>query len=219
MFVSPASFRFRYLLGLLCHVAFSLVACSELPTGLSSTPPILASCGLEPSFDTTELKRWERFPLDVHIELSSFPESVREVYREGVERGIRLWAEATDGRIGAFRVHYDRPSSPVTITLSGAPLPDDAIGSTALTYIADRIVSASVQLTRSLFEDTTFLANDVASTTAHEIGHTLGIVDHSPHPEDKMWVSGNFGVHNEGRDPLSLLTPRDVNTLQEAYCR
>jgi hypothetical protein len=34
-----------------------------------------------------------------------------------------------------------------------------------------------------------------------------------------MWVSGNFGAHNEGRDPASLLTLRDVNTLEEAYCR
>lgn len=219
MFVSPASFRFRYLLGLLCHVAFSLVACNELPTSAASAAPVLASCGLEPSFETTVLKRWERFPVDLNIDLGSFPESVRGAYREGVERGVRLWAEATYGRIGAFRIHYDRPGSPVTIALSSTPLPDNAIGSTALTYTADRIVSASVQLTRSLFEGTPFLANDVASTTAHEMGHALGIVEHSPYPEDKMWVSGNFGVHNEGRDPLNLLTPRDVNTLSEAYCR
>ncbi len=74
-------------------------------------------------------------------------------------------------------------------------------------------------LTRSHFEGTAFLAQDVASTTAHEMGHALGIVEHSPHPEDKMWVSGNFGVENEGRDPERLITPRDVNTLEEAYCR
>jgi hypothetical protein len=219
VFVSPASFRFRYLLGLLCHVAVSLVACNGSPTSASSPAPVLASCGLEPSFPTSGLKRWEEFPVDVQVDLSSFPESVRDVYREGVERGIRLWAEATSGRIGVFHIHYDRPSSPVTIRLSDVPLPDNAIGSTALTYTANLIVSASVQLTRSSFEGTPFLSNDVASTTAHEIGHVLGIVDHSPYREDKMWISGNFGVQNEGRDPLSLLTPRDVNTLREAYCR
>jgi predicted Zn-dependent protease len=51
------------------------------------------------------------------------------------------------------------------------------------------------------------------------MGHVLGIVDHSPHREDKMWVSGNFSAQTEDRDPSTLLTVRDVNTLEEAYCR
>ena len=103
--------------------------------------------------------------------------------------------------------------------IGGAECEGLALGSTELKFRGRHITSASVLLTRSRFEGTAFLAQDVASTTAHEMGHALGIVDHSPHPGDKMWVSGNFGVHNEGRDPEQLITPRDVNTLEEAYCR
>lgn len=216
--MSPASFRLRYLLGLLCHIALALVACTP-PTGPETTNA-LATCGVQPNFaDATQLKRWQSFPVDVFVDLSALPESKHEIYREGVERGIDLWAQATAGRIGAFRVSSSRSSSPVTIVVARGELPDNAIGITELTFTHELIVRADVQLTRSHYEGTPFLVNDIANTTAHEIGHVLGIVDHSPFPEDKMWVSGNFTIHNHAHDPLSLLTARDINTLQQAYCR
>ena len=157
--------------------------------------------------------------MDIYVDLGALPEAVRSIYREGVEKGIGLWSEATTGRIGEFRVSYRRSHSPVTLSVTRGALPDNAIGITELTFTDERIVNADVQLTRSHYEGTPFLVNDIASTTAHEMGHVLGIVDHSPFSEDKMWVSGNFTVHNQGNDPLSLVTPRDINTLQEAYCR
>ncbi|MGH9321685.1 MAG: hypothetical protein ACRD3V_17575, partial [Vicinamibacteria bacterium] len=218
--VSAASFRFRYLLGLLCHVAIGLFGCAGHPLVAASTSSILGTCGIEPSFAAeTQLKRWESFPVEVFVDAAAFPERVRRTYVEAVARGVGLWAGATDGKIGAFHINYDRPDSPVQISLAEGPLPDRAIGSTEIKVAGNRILSATVSLTRSQFEGTAFLAHDVASTTAHEMGHALGIVDHSPDSRDKMWVSGNFGVHNEGRDPESLITARDVNTLEEAYCR
>lgn len=218
--MSAASFRFRYLLGLVCHVAVALFGCAGHPFATAAPAAILGPCGAQPSFaSSTTLKRWERFPVDVFVDTSSLPEESRSVYLEGIERGVGLWAEVTGGRIGDFRVNDDLPDSPVRIALADGPLPDHAIGSTELTFTRNRIVSAEVLLTRSQFEGTAFLAQDVASTTSHEMGHVLGIVDHSPEHGDKMWVSGNFSVQNEGRDPASLLTPRDVNTLEEAYCR
>ncbi len=218
--MSAASFRFRYLLGLLCHIVIGLFGCAGHPLAIGSAPRILGDCGIVPSFaDSTKLKRWESFPVEVYVDTSSLPQELRPAYLEGIERGVRLWSQATRGKIGAVRLNYDRPKSPISISLSHEPLPAHAIGSTELKFTGSRIVSATVSLTRSSFEGTLFLAQDVASTTAHEMGHAFGIVDHSPHPEDKMWVSGNFGVHNEGRDPEHLITSRDVNTLEEAYCR
>ena len=212
--LSSASFRFRYLLGLLCHVALALVGCTPLPTAPDSTQALasqLSSCGAQPNFASeTLLKRWRRFPVDIYVDhnLGALPEAVRGIYREGVEKGIGLWSEATTGRIGKFRVSYQRSHSPVTLSVTRGALPDNAIGITALTFTDERIVNADVQLTRSHYEGTPFLVNDIANTTAHEMGHVLGIVDHSPFSEDKMWVSGNFTVHNQGEDPLSLVTPR-----------
>jgi hypothetical protein len=218
--VSARSFRFRYLLGLLCHVVIGFYGCAQNVHAIARPAPILADCGAAPSFAAeTTLKRWERFPIEVYVDASSLPAALRKAYVEGIERGAGLWSEATEGRIGSVRVNYDRPDSPITIALSETPLPDRAIGSTELRVAGNRILSASVSLTRSQFEGTAFLFQDVASTTAHEMGHAFGIVDHSPNVEDKMWVSGNFGVRNEGRDPSFLITPRDVNTLEEAYCR
>lgn len=157
--------------------------------------------------------------MDVYVDLGTLPERKRDLYREGVEKGIGLWSEATTGRIGNFRVSYDRANSPITVSIAPGALPDNAIGITELTFTQDRIVNADVQLTKSPYEGTPFLINDVANTTAHEMGHVLGIVDHSPFPEDKMWISGNFTVVNQSHDPLTLVTARDINTLQEAYCR
>lgn len=218
--MSAASFRFRYLLGLLCHVAVALFGCAGHPRVSMPPPQILTRCDGEPSFvDSTQLKRWSHFPIRIHIDIGSLPAPVQATYREAIERGVGLWSEATHGKIGAFEVHYDEPDAPVRISIAEGRLPDHAIGLTELTFTGNRILSATVQLTRSQFEGTEFLSHDVASTTAHEMGHVLGIVDHSPHREDKMWVSGNFNVQTEDRDPSSLLTPRDVNTLEEAYCR
>ena len=180
----------------------------------------LASCGAQPNFASeTQLKRWQSFPVDVFVDLDPLPEAVRDIYREGVEKGIGLWSQATTGRIGNFRVSYDRSNSPVTLSVTPGALPDNAIGITELTFTDARIVTANVRLTRSQYEGTPFLVNDIANTTAHEMGHVLGIVDHSPFPEDKMWISGNFTIRNQGDDPLTLVTRRDINTLQEAYCR
>jgi len=200
-------------------VALALVGCTPLSTGPDSTLA-LASCGAEPNFAAeTLLKRWQRFPVDVYVNLGALPEAVRGIYREGVEKGIGLWSEATHGRIGQFRVSYQRSHSPVTLSVTQGALRDSAIGITQLTFTNERIINADVQLTRSHYEGTPFLVNDIANTTAHEMGHVLGIVDHSPFSEDKMWVSGNFTVHNQGDDPLSLVTTRDINTLKQAYCR
>lgn len=180
----------------------------------------LAACGAQPNFATeTQLKRWQHFPVEIYVDLSAIPAPVQSIYREGVERGIELWSQATAGRIGQFRVSYSRSDSPVTLSVTRGTLPDNAIGITELTFTDDLIVRADVQLTRSQYERTPFLINDIANTTAHEMGHVLGIVDHSPFPEDKMWVSGNFTIHNQADEPLTLVTSRDVNTLQEAYCR
>jgi hypothetical protein len=218
--LSAASFRFRYLLGLLFHVAIGLSGCASHAFVAPVRAPILGSCGERPSFvDSTQLKRWESFPVEVYVETGALPDELEATYREGIARGIGLWSEMTGGRIGDFAVRFERPEAPVSISITEDPLPDRAMGTTELTFTGTLIVSAVVRLARSRFEGTAFLAQDVASTTAHEMGHVLGIVNHSPDPGDKMWVSGNFGAHNEGRDPASLLTLRDVNTLEEAYCR
>jgi hypothetical protein len=218
--VTARSFRVRYLFGLVCHVAIGLPGCAGNYAARTAGLLVIGDCGLRPSFAReTQLKRWESFPVDVYLDASSLPAEHRQTYLEGITRGIGLWSEATRGKIGAVRLNTDTPGSPIAISLTDEHLPDRAIGSTELKFTGRRITSASVLLTRSRFEGTAFLSHDVASTTAHEMGHALGIVEHSTNPDDKMWVSGNFGVRNEGRDPEQLITPRDLNTLEEAYCR
>jgi len=221
--LSASSFRFRYLLGLLCHIALAQVACTPLPLSPDRAPLILADCGAQPNFaSATHLKRWQSFPVDIYVDLGPIPETLVDVYREGVERGIHLWAEAlqrTMGRLVQFRVSYSPNAAPVTLSLSAGPLLENAMGITELTFTDELIVNAKIKLTRSHYERTPFLVNDLANTTAHEIGHVLGIVDHSPSSEDKMSAAGNFGVHNQDQDPVSLLTASDLNTLREAYCR
>jgi len=47
----------------------------------------------------------------------------------------------------------------------------------------------------------------LATTTAHELGHALGLFLHSSDPDDLMY----------GRPTADALSPRDVATLQTLY--
>ena len=155
--MNASSFRFRYLLGLLCHIALALVACTPLPLSPDMTTEILASCGAQPNFaSATQLKRWQSFPVDVYVNLGPIPETLLDVYREGVERGIHLWAEATMGRMVQFRVSYSPNAAPVTLSLTAGPLPGNAMGITELTFHDELIVNAKIKLTRSHYERTPF---------------------------------------------------------------
>ena len=149
--VSAASFRFRYLLGLLFHVAIGLYGCASHAFVTNAvSPPILGSCGEKPSFaDATQLKRWTSFPVEVSIDAGAIPEELRETYRDGIARGIGLWSELTGGRIGDFAIRYDGRDAPVKISITGDPLPDRAMGTTELTFTGNLIGSARVRLARS----------------------------------------------------------------------
>ena len=74
------------------------------------------------------------------------------------------------GRIVQFRVSYSQTSAPVTLSLTAGRLPENAMGITELTFTEELIVNAKIKLTRSQYERTPFLVNDLANTTAHEIG-------------------------------------------------
>ena len=50
---------------------------------------------------------------------------------------------------------------------------------------------------------------EVKHTILHEIGHALGILGHSPYPEDMMYVPHQFGIGD--------LSPRDTTTLYWLY--
>ncbi len=218
--MSPAAFRLRYLVGLLCHVAVALVASSDLSTSPSAAADAVGPCYLASTFvENSDLKHWPGFPVELYIDQGTLPVEHRAAYLEGIQRGVDLWSVATGGEIGRFHVNFDRPDSPISLSMTDGPLPDQAVGSTELTFQGQELVEARVRIRPSEFEETPLLVDDVASTTAHEMGHALGIVRHSPHQGDKMWQSGNFSPRNRNRSPLSLLTPRDINTLRRAYCQ
>jgi hypothetical protein len=51
--------------------------------------------------------------------------------------------------------------------------------------------------------------SEVKHTVLHEIGHALGLLGHSDHPRDIMFVPHQYGVYD--------LSPRDVATLVQLY--
>jgi predicted Zn-dependent protease len=51
--------------------------------------------------------------------------------------------------------------------------------------------------------------DEVRHTILHEIGHALGLIDHSDHPADIMYVPHQYGV--------TQLSARDADTLQALY--
>jgi hypothetical protein len=74
-----------------------------------------------------------------------------------------------------------------------------------------RIFSAEIQigisdgLVHAQYND----ASEVKHTILHEIGHALGLIEHSDHPSDIMYVPHQFGVYT--------LSPRDMETITWLY--
>jgi len=84
-------------------------------------------------------------------------------------------------------------------------------GLTTSSYYTNGVM-ASAQIKVAL--DTAYVASvsdaEAQTTIAHEIGHGLGIIGHSPYPDDLMYMSHTYG------DSVTPST-RDFNTIMTAY--
>ena len=162
------------------------------------------------------LTRWSnrKTPLHVFIEPDKAAKA-GEVHGEMVfKKALSDWEKASDGKLH-FKMVPNKKHAEITVRFIRNPAElKDPIKAGETVYQANilGIEKADVKVLvvdrRTGAPETEF---DIYATSLHEIGHALGISDHSPNPDDIMF----YTLHQLSEMPE--LSSRDKKTLKLIY--
>lgn len=207
---------------------FASSGCDTLsPTEPSNGAPLLGRCGLTPNYaSSVRLHRFRSFPITLKVAgvQGTFGEST--IYTPAIQMAIDAWRQATGGVV-SINWSYGAPDSSNIVMFAVAEVQQsqsgDAAGVTTYRVDADGIVQdVQIQVRRypphveRLPAPPREFVMATASTIAHELGHGLAVGGHSPFNGDLMMVGGNYSVNGPQQ---VVITMRDVNTWNQAYCR
>ena len=201
----------------LCLLALALTGCS---TGGGTAGVALngngnnAASRFTPNYGAAvTFQRWDHFPIKVAFtnDVSVSGTSLRSVVLAGFDK----WVTATGGVIG-YTVVTDPATADMPITfqnLGATPGKGDTLGLTTRTYFPSTLQITSVAMSLNYWPTMTGAQafQGLKSTAAHEFGHALGIVGHSPNSDDIMFLSGSINGDDKA------VTTRDLNTIKSDY--
>lgn len=140
-----------------------------------------------------------------------------------VDDGIRQWkAQFLYGEFDGARVGdsasadvrvFLQGNAPPSALLTGAPAVDACTGQTTITVGTDNRVTLPINVTVRWFAGFTAeqVANCLARVTTHEVGHSLGLLQHSDQATDLMFGAPFGSVQVRGP------SPRDRASAQRLY--
>lgn len=183
----------------------SLVACGGGGGGGSTTGGICSPTAYLPNYATASgmtLRKWDHLPVKVFFATNTpiGSTTIEQHARDGFNKwetafSRDLWTEV--GTSGA---------ADMVVTVQ-ASAPQTTLATTTVFFPSGSAIISSATMT--IFTWGAIPEADYNPTSAHEMGHALGIGGHSASNLDIMYFTGNLS---------GLLTTPDLNTVRTCYC-
>ena len=159
--------------------------------------------------------RWpdSAMPIKVHIAPFRWYEQSKQqesyAYNQMVMDALSRWQEASGGMV---KFHLVQTLNESQIDVSWRRVDRKSLGQCkylindrSMLYSAEIQIGISDGILHASYND----MDEVRHTILHEIGHAIGLLDHSDHDADIMYVPHQYGVVD--------ISPRDILTLQWLY--
>lgn len=159
--------------------------------------------------------RWpdSAMPIKVYVAPFRWYEKSKQqesyAYNQMVYDAFNLWRELTGERV---RFQFVATYNDSQIDVSWRRVDRKSLGhcqylvnEQGLLYSAEIKIGISDGILHAAYND----MDEVRHTILHEVGHALGLIGHSDHDQDIMYVPHQYGVTD--------LSPRDIDTLVTLY--
>lgn len=159
--------------------------------------------------------RWpdSAMPIKVYVAPFRWYEKSKQnesfAYNQMVCDAFDLWSQVSNGKI---RFQYTAQLDGSQIDVSWRRVDRKSLGhcqymvnKQSLLYSAEIKIGISDGIVHGQYND----MDEVKHTILHEIAHALGLIGHSDHPDDIMYVPHQYGVTN--------ISARDIETLNILY--
>ncbi len=222
MNINLASARARWIGAALLSLSFGINGCGGGGGGPSTPPqpnptPIPTSTNNQcsnsmysPNYvPSVQLLHWPVFPLRIYFKRDANYTAARQSL---AIQGFNRWVTATNAATGNKGVSYALVNNLADSNVNVSFYPftggaGDTLGTTVDHYYEDSSTIDSADISLGI---TGSDYNDLL-TAAHEMGHCLGILKHSPNKTDLMYFEGNDTTGG-------AITALDLNTILTAYC-
>ena len=157
--------------------------------------------------------RWAKMPIKVYVEPGTALPNFKESYMVFLKQAFVDWAGATGDKISIDYVP-DKSAADIYVHWTNnpneIPHPSEA-GNCNISY-REGAFKGTIIILLSLGRDFTKLSDrSIENTIYHEVGHSLGLLGHSPDPKDIMYF---YGMKNPASNKLSA---RDRRTIERLY--
>lgn len=164
--------------------------------------------------DGTVRWQFDRLPLKVYVAPGTGVAGYKPEFASEMEQAFRSWEEVSDGRI-RFRAVSSSTEADITLTWSDnvkdLDSPDEG-GEARVKFGTKGIAHSDIfVLTHNNITGRENTSNQIYGVCLHEIGHSLGLLNHSPDAHDVMFFS------DRNADLRPQLSIRDRNTINLLY--